>query len=175
MDKTEDVKALLEGYHITTDIPDEEAMHNILKVITDVSFYAPTLTIAHAWPKSTFVYHFNEKNPWDGPFKGEASHVLDIAFLFQNYNEKLDAAQASSGMQFAVDFVSFVNGEDPYPLHDLQHGGAQVYGIPSPGNVNFVKSTDAKDYGRRNLVWQLESQIGLDRLAMAMDMFIAGF
>jgi hypothetical protein len=149
-------------------------MTKILRFITDVKFYAPIITLAKSWPTSAFVSHFNEPNPWEGPAKGEASHILDVAFLFQNFNEHLNTDQVKSAQSFGNDFIAFVNGEDPYPAHNSQRGGAKVYGPPAEPGGSFIISEDAADYGRRPVAWQLSSAFGLDKLSAGLDAFIAG-
>ncbi len=56
--------------------------------------------------------------PLDGPFKGKSTHVLDVAFVFQNFNHKLSDEQVRSAQLFGRDIVSFTNGEDPFPTLD---------------------------------------------------------
>lgn len=46
--------------------------------------------------------------------KGAASHLLDVSFLFRNYEEFLDEKQAASGRAFGCHFIQFVNGKEPY-------------------------------------------------------------
>lgn len=164
-----DVDAILEAYGITASDSFDETMAKILRFVNDIQFYAPTVTLSKAWPKSSFVCHFNELNPWDGPAKGEANHILDVAFLFQNFNEYLDPTQAKTAQDFGRDFISFVNGEDSFPRHDLEKGGAKVY-----GGGGFVTCQKTVDYGRRPVTWELASRFGLDKLSGALDMVIAG-
>src|SRR5882724_11559116 len=83
--------ALLASYGITASMAHDDALQAILNFITDIGFLAPTLTYARGWPGKSYVYCFNERNPWEGRFKGHASHILDVAFLFQNFNDALDA------------------------------------------------------------------------------------
>lgn len=165
---------MFDSYDITPSVSDDEALENILTYITDVHFYAPLIELAKSWPRSSFVYHFNERNPWDGPNKGKASHILDVAFLFQNFNDYLSAEQQKTARIFAKDIITFVNMQDPYPVYNQNAGGAEVYGPPAEAGVKFVQSKDTSDYGRRGLVWDLAVLVGLDRLSEALDMFMAG-
>ncbi|KAI0121271.1 Alpha/Beta hydrolase protein [Xylariales sp. AK1849] len=169
-----DLTPIYNGYNITSDIPDDEALLNILKYIHDIGFYAPTRILSQGWPKSAFLYHFNEPNPWEGPFKGQATHVLDVVFLFQNFNEYLDPEQVASAQHFGRDFITFVNGEEPYPVHDPNAGGAQVYGPHDQAGGTFVQSQHPVDYGRRALVWDLAKQYDWDDLSLSVDMILAG-
>ncbi|EXJ86766.1 hypothetical protein A1O3_03720 [Capronia epimyces CBS 606.96] len=178
-DSPDVVEAILASYNINprsnspTSTSDDEAMNNILRFMTDVRFYASTLTIARAWPQSAFVYHFNEPNPWDGPYRGESTHILDVAFLFQNFNDYLSPEQQTSAQRFASDVIAFVHGDDPYQKHSADTGGARVYGPPCTGEDVYVQSLDPRAYGRRDTVWKLAARVGMDRLAAALDGFMA--
>ncbi|USP74119.1 para-nitrobenzyl esterase [Curvularia clavata] len=173
-DKPTDLEPIYKEYDISSGTPSENVMKNILRFINDVQFYIPVVTMAKAWPGSAFVYHFNERNPWEGPHKGEANHILDVAFLFQNFNDYLEVDQVKSAQRFGRDIITFVNGEDPYPKYNPQSGGAQVYGSPFGPQGGFVISVNPADYGRRAFVWQLGSKLGWDKLSTALDRFIAG-
>ncbi|KAF7555081.1 hypothetical protein G7Z17_g2416 [Cylindrodendrum hubeiense] len=125
------LQALLEAYSITAKSSDDMALTNILQVFNDALFYTPIFTIAQQFPQRSFIYHFNEPNPWEGPSRGETGHILDIAFLFQNFNKHLESKQVESARAFGRDLITFVNGKEPFPAHDAQAGGAKVYGPPS--------------------------------------------
>lgn len=176
----EALRPILEGYHLNADAAFPELMTNILSFLTDVQFYVPAVTMPKAWPGSSFVYHFNEPNPWPGPWQGLASHVLDVAFLFQNFNEFLSDEQRTISTKFAEDFIKFVHGDLPYPVHDSHRGGAQVYGgsIVAAGSKKegavFVTSKDPKSCDRNPLVWKLLDMFGWEKLSFVLDMFIAG-
>ncbi|KAK5239916.1 hypothetical protein LTR40_014164, partial [Exophiala xenobiotica] len=81
--------------------------------------------MAKAMSGRALLYHFNEPNPWDGPFKGESSHILDVAFLLQNFVEHLGAEQQKPSKKFGSDFIDFVNGEKPFDICDGTGGDAQ--------------------------------------------------
>ncbi|KAJ5831956.1 hypothetical protein N7474_000267 [Penicillium riverlandense] len=91
---------ILNAYGITEDTPDETATSSILNYINGIALFAPTLSFARGWFFSAFVYYFNEGNPWEGPMKGRANHILDRAYLFQNFREFLTLAQSGSGNRF---------------------------------------------------------------------------
>jgi len=112
------------------------------------------VTIAAAWGSNAYVYHFNEPNPWEGPWKGEATHVLDVAFLFQNYNDYLSEAQRRSAQTLAEDLIEFLYGRAPFPSWTREQGGAKVYGPPVQ-QAQFVSGTSAEAYGRRNNIFEL--------------------
>ena len=130
---------IFNNYKITPDVSDDEVLKNILAFITDVQFYAPVIEFAKAWP------HSNEPNPWDGPHKGEASHVLDIEFLLQNFNDHLGPEQQGTAQRLAQDIITLVNGQDPYPLHDQENRGAKFYRPPADPRVKYAQS---KERGR---------------------------
>lgn len=166
---------LLKAYNITSSTPKDAAVKAILNFFTDIGFAAPTHTFAKGWPGTAYVYYFNEKNPWDGPFKGKASHILDVAFIFQNYSEHLSGAQAESAKTFAADVIKFVNGRAPWAKYDEASPVARVYG-PSESaiSVSNVSVKDTSVTQRRGNIFQFEAEPGLDVICNAFGMFLAG-
>lgn len=165
---------LLETYGIRSETPDDEALIKILEFATDIGFTAPVLEMAHGWPTTAFVYHFNEPNPWDGPYKGKSTHILDVAFLFQNYNDYLSLEQRKSAEKFAKDLIAFVNGHDPYPNHVPAQGGGQLYGPPAEEGNAFVQGPKLEDYGRSSKIFRFAGEPGMDRLSAVWDQFAVG-
>ncbi|KAI8674332.1 COesterase domain-containing protein [Fusarium keratoplasticum] len=104
---------LLEIYKIRDEKSDDEALLSIIQFASDIGYRATAHALAKAFPGESFLLQFSEPNPWEGPFKGHTTHVLDIAFLFQNYNEHLDSQQRASAIQFAQDVILFMHGHAP--------------------------------------------------------------
>lgn len=151
--------SLLNAY----DAGQEGGSLSFLQFAHDVVQLATTRTIASRWPGSAYVSHFNEPNPWEGRFKGVAGHLLDSAFLFQNYEEFLDEEQASTGRTFGRHLIEFVNGGEPFAAFSSGSGKVQVYGPGEPRS----RQVDARDLlaaGRRDHVFKLAEAVGLDRL-----------
>lgn len=158
-DSPDTKSALLNAY----DAGEEGGSLSFLHFAHDVVQLAATRHIASLWQGPAFVFHFNEPNPWEGRFKGVASHLLDTAFLFQNYEEFLDEEQAASGRTFARHLIEFVSGEEPFAAFSSGSGKVQVYGPGEPRS----RQVDAKDLsaaGRREHVFKLAETVGLDRL-----------
>ena len=170
---------LLSSYNITPTTGDDEATLSILRFATEISFYAPALAFAKGWPQTKqnkfFLYHFNEGNPWDGRFKGEAGHILDVAFLFQNFNEFLNDAQRAVAREYAEDFIKFVNGEDPWPPVEGNEIGARVYGPSSSGIASrYVGSGEPREVGRHDRVLKLGEKAGFDAILSVFEAFFQG-
>lgn len=170
---------LLDAYNITSSTNDEEALLAILRFASEISFYAPSLAFAKGWPKTKdnkiFLYHFNEGIPWEGQFKGEAGHILDVAYLFQNYNEHLNEEQKKVARAYGEDFIEFVNGNDPWPPVEGEELGARVYGPSGDGiTTKYVASGSPADIGRSERVLKLGEQIGLDLVMDAFQNFSFG-
>lgn len=150
-----------------------------MQFASDITFYAPAITMAANWPSSrnskAYLFHFNEPNPWDGPYKGKASHVLDVAYLFQNYAEHLTDDQKAVGRAFGSDFIEFVNGGSPW--HPVSAGKmcARVYGpSDTKETVKFVDSGDAAESGRNRKIHELGSALGFDALGEVYTNFFQG-
>jgi hypothetical protein len=151
----------------------DETADNALHFANDIGFYAPLMAIVSGWPKKAYAFAFNEPNPWPGRYQGVATHVLDAAFLFQNYNEFLDEAQKGSAKVFGEHFVDFVVGAEPYPPYVAGEGGAMIYG-PGEKRQRFVKSSKSEDYGRRSTIFKLAESSGLEKLSDAWGVFMRG-
>lgn len=165
-------RQLLEQYGIDTNSTDG-ALEKVLHYANDICFYAPLVSIASGWPRSSYVFHFNEPNPWSGRFQGVATHLLDAAFLFQNYNAYLDETQRSSAIAFARHFIEFVVGSEPYPPYVAGKGGAMVYGSGEKRQI-FVKTERSEDYQRRDTIYHLAESSSLEKLSSAWDAFMGG-
>ena len=162
---------LLTAYGLSPELDDTEGMFRVLQVANDLNFYLPTLAIAQGFEAhmKTYMYRFNEPNPWDGPWKGHATHILDLCFLLQNFNEHLDDAQKNNAELFAKDVIKFVNGEEPWTRWQSEERIAKVLG-PS-GKAEVIEDAPEK-VGRRSVVLKLGEQIGLDKLNEAFNGFM---
>ncbi|KAI5776298.1 Alpha/Beta hydrolase protein [Geopyxis carbonaria] len=75
-------------------------------LLTDIAFALPAQALGAAH------YEFNAANPWDGMWKGKASHVLDVAYLFGTYDAQLGEAQRRVAEEYRSMVLSWVYGED---------------------------------------------------------------
>jgi hypothetical protein len=166
---------LLEGYNFHNAHADSmnDAADKVLHFANDIGFYAPLISIASGWLKKAYVFHFNEPNPWPGRYQGVATHILDAAFLFQNYNEFLGDAQQESARAFGDDFIDFVVGKEPFPPYVAAEGGAMVYG-PGEQKQKFVKSKKSEDCGRRSTIFKLAETSSLEKFSDAWGVFLRG-
>ncbi|KAF2502672.1 carboxylesteras-like protein [Lophium mytilinum] len=171
--------AILEAYQIRTDTSDDDALNSILQFASDITFYAPAITIAAYWPSTrnskSYLFHFNEPNPWDGLYKGKASHVLDVAYLFQNFAKHLTDDQKAVGRALGSDFIEFVNGGSPWQPVSAGKMCARVYG-PSDAKetAKLVDSSDTVESGRNRKIHDLASLVGCDALAEVYIKFFQG-
>jgi hypothetical protein len=171
-------KELLSSYDISPSTSDDDALSSILRFASEISFYAPARAFAQGWPGKFFLYHFNEGIPWPGRFQGEAGHILDVAYLFQNYNDHLSHGQEKVARVYAEDFIKFVNGEDPWPVvgsegHDEMN--ARVYGPSSDGvTMRYVEDGAPNRVGRHERVLKLGEMAGLDNILAAFQNFLQG-
>lgn len=162
---------LLAAYDLMPDVDDEKGFFRVLQVANDLKFYVPSLATAQFLGQDlkTYVYRFNEPNPWDGPWKGHATHILDLVFLLQNYNEHLDQRQRRTAEQFAADVISFVNGKQPWPEWKGDEKVAKVLG--PQGEINVVEDVPEKT-GRKRTMLELGEHVGFDKLFEVYDGFI---
>ena len=185
-DSSPTVSALLSAYGINTSATSNspEVIKPVLDFGNDISFAQPARAFAQAWSSSpvsdtkSFLYHFNVPNPWAGPWKGHATHILDIAFLFQNYNAFLSPGQRSCAQRFAKDVIAYVNGIKPWvPYGEGPTPAAMVYDAPINGEHDqsgFLPNGESQWTGRRDLLHSIAGERNFDKLVDAWQMFMAG-
>lgn len=161
---------LLSAYSLSSSTPDDEAFFRVLQVANDICFYGPNIAYAAGFSKTmpTYVYRFNEPNPWEGPWKGHATHILDIALLFQNSNHLLDAPQRELAEDFGGQFLAFVNGEAPWEAFRLDGGKVMVLAAEGGGR----RDDRPEETGRRGVMLELAAEVGWDALSDAWDGFM---
>jgi carboxylesterase type B len=167
--------AILQAYNIGPGSDDDTAMKIIIDLATDIVYVTPALAYARSFPGKAYYYQFNEPNPWEGPFKGCSTHMLDAAFLFQNFNEHMSAETQKVAKHLALDFVKFANGVKPWEEFQKETGRVRTYGS-SDQVVRDIVENNGWGNGRRDVLWKLseEGKVDLDQLSVAWDMFIAG-
>ncbi|KAL4920056.1 Alpha/Beta hydrolase protein [Aspergillus aurantiobrunneus] len=170
---------VLKSYGITDEnIDDEAGFPGILNFIDDVLFLTPALTFAQGWKGNAYVYYFNEGNPWEGQWKGRSNHILDLAYLFQNFREYLSPDQQAVGTAFAEDFFRFCHGQAPWPAitkGTVANGFvARRYG---PTSEDTPAGTLTQAYGgqsqRRSNLYDLADKVSLDELAKVFNIFVS--
>lgn len=165
-----EIDNLLSEYSISTAKDDETAYLRILEFATDIHYYLPTESFSRYWPGTKYVYHLNEPNPWEGPFKGRATHILDVAFLFQNYHHELEPPVATVSQSFGDNFITFVNGEAPWKASTTDKPVAYVY----QGDASELKEDTPDIVGRRDTIFGFKDSIGFDTLYQAFTGFLGG-
>jgi carboxylesterase type B len=171
---------ILDAYDITDD-DNEEIYLRILHFGNDICFLAPVLVYAHGWDGNAFVYFFNEPNTWKGPWEGHVSHVLDVAYLFQNYNEHLGEEQRATAEAFGKDLIAFASGRAPWPVFDFANNemNVKVFG-PGRGGESLgdgrVQALAGPNHraGRRQTIFELSRLIPLTELSEAWAAFQSG-
>ncbi|KAF4498467.1 Para-nitrobenzyl esterase [Fusarium agapanthi] len=164
------LNSLLSLYGIPETENDDEARIKILQFGTDLKYFATSRHYANLWPSQSWLYYFNESNPWDGPHKGRSAHCLDIAYLFLNYNHVIDDSQRKTATDFTRDVISFTNMEEPWAeFHDSKD--LRVYGAvaESQESGDSLKTMA----GPSEEVQRLWSEIGLDNLTRAWGAYSA--
>ncbi|OQE12807.1 hypothetical protein PENFLA_c062G07782 [Penicillium flavigenum] len=166
---------ILAAYGITEETSDSKALLSVLDYFNDAMFFAPVLTFARGWNGNAHVYYFNEGNPWKGTWKGRATHILDLAYLFQNFREFLTAGQQKVGNAFAEDIFKFCHGSSPWPAvteGNFDKGfSARVYGPSDKGLTrNVVNQAYGGETMRRDTLRNLAAGVSLDDL---VEVFVA--
>lgn len=164
------VSQLLTGYGISPSTDDEQAFEKVLQFGGDVSFNTPTLAFAQNMAKTmpVHMYRFNEANDWPGPWQGRSTHIHDLTYLLQNFNQYLSGDQSQLAESFAASVIDFANGKVPWQQWTLEQKVARVLAAGDSG----VKEDLTGQNGRRQIILDLASEVGFDALSRAWHGFM---
>lgn len=163
----EPVQQLLESYKISSDLDNQNALLYLLQFGSDIGHHAAALALAEKVPGDVFLMQFSEPNPWDGPFKGHSTHILDVAFLLQNFNDHLDETQRASAVQFAEDVIAFAYGKKPWEPFSNTRGLSTLQG----GRREYLENGRATSKRYQELM-QVAEITSLDSLLNAWTSFL---
>lgn len=179
--------AILEAYGIDHSVTSNTPQSTIpvLNFGNDITFalpaisYTRTFSVQTATDTKTFLYHFNPPNPWEGPWKGYATHGQDLMFVLQNYAEYLFPGQHHSAERFARDVITFINGTDPWPqFNGEKQAGSMIYYATIIGDKDesrYIADEVPTLTGRRNILTEvIKDPAVLDKLLSAWQMFMRG-
>lgn len=163
---------LLSAYGISPDLDDDTAFERVLQATGDLHFYVPTFISAQnlASKMPVYMYRFNEPNTWPGQWQGRSTHIHDLVFLLQNFNEHLSAEQQKLAEEFAENVIAFANGKEPWQQWKSEDRVAKVLKAGETG----VKKDVPGENGRRGTLQEVADEIGWDELANAINGFMMG-
>lgn len=176
--------SILKAYEIDVSATENtpESTKAILNFRGDITFFLPAVCWAGAWPRlsggDSFLYHFDCPNPWDGLWKGRATHDHDLMLLLQNYKEFLCPGQRKCGENFAEDIIKFVNGKDPWaPIEPTKPREAMAYYASATGECDESKlcsHTTINQAQRQDFLVKLVKEEYLEKLLEAWSLFMRG-
>lgn len=178
-------KEIISAYNIdgSAKVNTRENLEPVLHFGNDIMFALPARQLARGWSASrvpgaeAFLCHFNAPNPWDGPWKGHATHIQDLAFVLMNSHESLSPGQRLCAERYAKDIISFVNGGTPWPAHEAGgKEGAMTYFASENADQDgseFVPVEDPERTNRRDHILRIVGEELLDKLVDAWQMFMA--
>lgn len=171
------------GLDVEASSNTEESTRPVLNLGNDILYAIPAITLAKLWSGSTvegtrsFLYHFNCPNPWPGPWKGEASHVLDVALALQNHREQLNTGQRQCGERFGKDLIRFVNGLEVWQEYEQStHPTSMVYTATIDGQEDdstIAYDANSKHIGRRTAMQQM-GELVHDKVMHSWEAFMGG-
>ncbi|KAH7176099.1 hypothetical protein EDB81DRAFT_897148 [Dactylonectria macrodidyma] len=118
---------ICEFYGLETNGPDGLAVRKIASLLTDVMFFAPAIELCRTWPGSATLGLFNERNPWDRPHKGKSNHLLDVAFMWGNFNHVYDRKNWKVARTLAERVVSFTYNKAEVPRFGVRTGMSSFF------------------------------------------------
>jgi carboxylesterase type B len=174
--KPTQASSLLAAYGISDTTEEEIAYRAVLEFGNDINFLAPALAYAKGWSSKAYVYHINEPNPWEGPWKGTSNHCFDIALLFQNYEEFLSPQGKVVGLELSKSVIRFVNGQPSWQPYTLEQPVTMVFGgrLTDSLHESSVEAPSLSNAGRRSTLFQYEEHFHLKTRINAWRAFVSG-
>ncbi|KAH7317230.1 Alpha/Beta hydrolase protein [Rhexocercosporidium sp. MPI-PUGE-AT-0058] len=166
------ISALLDDYGISNAVNNGSAYHTVSHLANDLSFYLPCDVFAQFFPGRRYIYHLNEPNLLDGPFKGETAHIVDVTFLFKNFDEFLPTRTMAVAQAFSDNIIKFISGEVPWEASSGENRVALVYG--NDAGVGQLRKDEPESVSRRATIFRYQELIGFDALLNAVSDFLAG-
>ena len=167
------------GIDTSATTNNEDNIQPVLQFGNDITFALPATACARALSNigtDVFLYHFDCPNPWEGRWKGHATHVQDIAFVLQNYAEHLSQGQRQSAQTFTSHIIEFVNGKQLWRKYGDETGSeVMVYDAEMEGDEDksrLIKDIRGPETGRRNILMEVIGENLLDKLLDAWNMFM---
>ena len=108
------IHEVLEMYDISMAMSDAHTLVQVLRFISEVKFCAAAHFYASSYSLDLYLYHFDELNPWQGPWQGYATQGLQIAYLFQNHNGHLSSHQKQVSEAIGADIIEFSHEIAPW-------------------------------------------------------------
>lgn len=179
-------KDIVSAYDIdgSAELNTPDNLRPVLHFGNDIMFALPARQLARVWSSTrvpgaeAFLCHFNAPNPWEGPWKGHASHIQDLAFVLMNSHESLSPGQRLCAERYAKDIISFVNGGEPWPAYETGiKEGTMTYFASETADEDgsgFVSVEDPKHTSRRDHLRQIVGESLFDKLVDAWQMFMTG-
>ncbi|KAI8940077.1 hypothetical protein NX059_003796 [Plenodomus lindquistii] len=162
-----ETSTLLAAYNLDRNTSVEEHADRIRELASELRFYLPVLATHNGWKDRVpsgraSRYHFHIPSPFDGPFKGLASHELDVGYLLQNFNDRLDKHNRKLAEDMADHFIQFANGEGW-----VEEGKLVVF------DHDGIKQISEKDYDQmyRNGRGAILEKIGRQKLWYVAEMW----
>ncbi|KAM5361893.1 hypothetical protein ACJZ2D_012838 [Fusarium nematophilum] len=160
---------VLDRYSIQDGTPDEESLLKITQVITDIDYNVTSVKLVESFPGVCFLDHFNEPSPWDGPHAGQSNHILDVAYLWGNYDERYSRRNRRVARSLAEDVLSFVCKTNDLPVFGGKDKKVIAYGPAVEGVSRQILSWTDKGTRRDSTIFNLAQEAGgLDKLLQAL-------
>jgi len=161
-------ETLLSAYGLVPELEDNDALDRILDIFSAVVFYVPAQIYSKAFQGRSYLLHFDQKNSFDGPLHGRASHILDVAYLFQNFNEHLTSTEVQVAEIFTEKMIAFIAGQKPWKNYD-EAGTAFILGDGLAQELSFSEYK-----GRKTVIWKIVEEVGADKLISVLFAYMSG-
>ncbi|KAL2837811.1 Alpha/Beta hydrolase protein [Aspergillus pseudodeflectus] len=169
-----DIDMLVSAYGLADNQPSSDAFHQgLVQLVSDVRFYMPIVLVEEAISSDANVrtYHFHEPNPFDGIFKGHATHVLDVAYALQTYENLLPKESRAVSHRMGDYLLDLAYGKLDSPSDKESRRTTVLFDTDHQERTISTTEYDAKHrHGAAGILRSLD----IDRLNKALNLFQFG-
>lgn len=142
----EDLELIKKHYKIESTTSAQDAFDTLIRMCSDIGFFAPVHYLAAGFPSKSYIYHFNYANPWKGMWGGKVSHILDVVVALGNYNAiegGLDEVGKETSEEMQEKIVEFVNGIEPWEAFEtIGSGPMRIFGQGKGKTVTSLEEAE---------------------------------
>ena len=102
------------GLSVLEDLPAMQFRDAMRYLVSVVIFHFPGIAIAEVFGSNAYLYHFEERSPYDGPTHGLPVHGQCAVYLYNPEREAWPESARTTSSEMARLFMAFAYSEEPW-------------------------------------------------------------
>ena len=142
-----DAAAFLHHFGFKTESMPYEAYRDAMRLFLSAAmFQIPNFGIAESSGPQTYLYHFEEPSPYQGPTFGVPYHGQCALFMYNNESYQYSDPARSTAVEMARVWTAFAHGQEPWEPYSKAHRFMR-FGPVGEAVMDDVKNDATREYG----------------------------